>query len=176
MLSANSHCGIDYDSLEITVYPEPNVSFTAPDVCEGIPTQFTNNSYAEIAGQRTYTCYDQNGNITSTFTVQVPAGGTLDIYSWNFGDPASGSNNTSTLEDPTHVFSSCGTYTVTLTVTDSNGCSNEYSTTVEVFDLPESIFTVLDVCSDTASTIIDSSVPGSDCRTTFWFSRTVLPC
>ena len=35
-------------------------------------------------------------------------------YSWNFGDPASGSN-TSTLASPSHTFSAPGTYTVTLT-------------------------------------------------------------
>lgn len=37
--------------------------------------------------------------------------------SWDFGDPASGVNNTSTLTNPTHTFSGPGTYTVTLTAT-----------------------------------------------------------
>jgi hypothetical protein len=32
--------------------------------------------------------------------------------SWDFGDPASGANNTSTLANPVHVFSGIGTYTV----------------------------------------------------------------
>lgn len=36
---------------------------------------------------------------------------------WDFGDPASGPNNTSTLANPTHTFSSPGQYTVTLTAT-----------------------------------------------------------
>ena len=40
-------------------------------------------------------------------------------FSWNFGDPASGSSNTSTDEFPTHVFAADGTYIVELTV--SNG-------------------------------------------------------
>lgn len=40
-------------------------------------------------------------------------------YSWNFGDPASGSANTSTEEFPTHVYAADGVYTVQLTV--SNG-------------------------------------------------------
>ena len=42
-------------------------------------------------------------------------------WSWNFGDPASGSSNTSTLQDPSHVFAAAGTYTVTLTVSNSSG-------------------------------------------------------
>lgn len=40
-------------------------------------------------------------------------------YLWNFGDPGSGAENTSSLEFPTHVFAADGLYTVTLTV--SNG-------------------------------------------------------
>lgn len=37
--------------------------------------------------------------------------------SWDFGDPASGTNNTSTQVHPRHTFTSVGTYTVKLTVT-----------------------------------------------------------
>lgn len=37
-------------------------------------------------------------------------------YAWDFGDPASGTNNTSDLSKPTHQFSGAGTYTVSLTL------------------------------------------------------------
>ncbi len=40
---------------------------------------------------------------------------------WNFGDPASGTADTSTLANPVHIFSSPGTYTVNLTGTYSTG-------------------------------------------------------
>jgi gliding motility-associated-like protein len=40
---------------------------------------------------------------------------------WNFGDPASGINNTSTLNNTTHTFSGNGTYTVTTYITGSLG-------------------------------------------------------
>lgn len=46
-------------------------------------------------------------------------------WSWNFGDPASGINNTSTLQNPCHQFSTSGSYTVTLTVTSSAGCTSQ---------------------------------------------------
>lgn len=36
-------------------------------------------------------------------------------YNWNFGDPGSGSANTSTACNPVHIFNQPGTYTVTLT-------------------------------------------------------------
>lgn len=38
----------------------------------------------------------------------------VDSLLWNFGDPGSGSNNTSTAYFPTHTFSDTGTFTVTL--------------------------------------------------------------
>ncbi|HMJ84933.1 MAG TPA: PKD domain-containing protein, partial [Vicinamibacterales bacterium] len=48
-------------------------------------------------------------------------GATIASYSWNFGDPGSGVNNTSALANPTHTFAAAGTYTVRLTITDSQG-------------------------------------------------------
>ena len=40
----------------------------------------------------------------------------IDSVIWNFGDPTSGNNNTSTLLDPTHSFATSGAYEVTLTI------------------------------------------------------------
>lgn len=47
------------------------------------------------------------------------------LLSWDFGDPASGPNNTSALANPTHTFSGPGQYAVTLTAT---GTGNAPST------------------------------------------------
>lgn len=43
-------------------------------------------------------------------------------YSWNFGDPASGSNNSSTAITPTHQYYSIGPFNVYLQVTSGAGC------------------------------------------------------
>jgi gliding motility-associated-like protein len=45
-------------------------------------------------------------------------------YLWNFGDPSSGANNTSSLEDPAHIYVSSGTYNVTLIATNIWGCAD----------------------------------------------------
>ncbi|HKD19846.1 MAG TPA: PKD domain-containing protein, partial [Thermoanaerobaculia bacterium] len=45
-------------------------------------------------------------------------------WAWNFGDPSSGANNTSTLQNPTHVFAVAGTYSVTLTTPDAGSVTN----------------------------------------------------
>ncbi|MCC6412233.1 MAG: PKD domain-containing protein [Saprospiraceae bacterium] len=59
--------------------------------------------------------------------------GTLS-YSWDFGDPTTGTNNTSNLASPTHQFSQCGIFNVSLTVSD-NGCSDTKYLNVNVFDI-----------------------------------------
>jgi PKD repeat protein len=48
-------------------------------------------------------------------------------YSWSFGDGA-----TSSQRDPLHVYPDDGTYTATLTVTDSDGLQNSTSIAVVV--------------------------------------------
>jgi gliding motility-associated-like protein len=45
--------------------------------------------------------------------------------SWNFGDPGTGTNNTSTLQNPVHAFSGIGTYTVKLILNYSCGGGND---------------------------------------------------
>ncbi|HEV7780537.1 MAG TPA: PKD domain-containing protein [Chitinophagaceae bacterium] len=46
-----------------------------------------------------------------------------ETWAWDFGDPASGANNTSTDFEPTHLYSAAGTYTVKLTATNPNTCN-----------------------------------------------------
>jgi gliding motility-associated-like protein len=50
-----------------------------------------------------------------------------DTYFWDFGD-----GNTSTEENPEHVYLSVGNYTVKLVVSDSQGCIASDSTTIEI--------------------------------------------
>lgn len=45
--------------------------------------------------------------------------GTLTSYSWNFGDGATGTG-----ESSTHIYTSTGNYTITLTVTDNEGATS----------------------------------------------------
>jgi PKD repeat protein len=52
-------------------------------------------------------------------------------YSWDFGEPESGSRNTSSSATPSHYFINTGTHMVTLTITDAN-TSNLFTVTKEV--------------------------------------------
>jgi PKD repeat protein len=45
-------------------------------------------------------------------------------WAWDFGDPSSGAGNTSTLQNPTHVYSAVGVYNVTLTIPSASPITN----------------------------------------------------
>ncbi len=58
-------------------------------------------------------------------------------WQWNFGDPTS-PDNTSTLENPSHLYVNTGTYTITLTAINPGTCNISHDTTftIQVFDAP----------------------------------------
>jgi gliding motility-associated-like protein len=67
-------------------------------------------------------------------------------YLWNFGDPASGNNNTSTQAVTNHIFSAPGDYTVKLRVTLLGVCSDSTTTVVRVWPGFFPGFTISGVC------------------------------
>ncbi len=78
---------------------------------------------------------------------------------WSFGDGA-----TSTLNSPTHVYTSAGTFIAKLVVTNANGCKDSLSTTIEVLTNPVSAFnhTGLTGCTNNRTiTIADASTNGT---------------
>lgn len=92
------------DAIVITNLPAPNATFT---------------------GQAVDTARGQQVQFNSV----VVAG---NAYSWNFGDPTS-PTNTSLQPNPIHIFTTPGTYTVTLTVTNvSTGCISVEKKTISV--------------------------------------------
>lgn len=58
-------------------------------------------------------------------------GATIVSYSWDFGNPGS-VGNTSVLANPTHTFNAVGTFTVRLTITDSQGRIGTATATVTI--------------------------------------------
>lgn len=78
---------------------------------------------------------------------------------WDFGDPASGAANTSTLANPTHTYSNVGNYIVTFTITTQGGCVATISQIIRVGNPPYINFTVSDteVCVNTPIIFTDQS-------------------
>ncbi|MBK6612290.1 MAG: PKD domain-containing protein [Sphingobacteriales bacterium] len=62
----------------------------------------------------------------------TPADTTASDYFWDFGDPTSGANNTSTKKLPKHTYKTSGKYTVTLTVNANSNCPATTTKTIEI--------------------------------------------
>lgn len=97
-------------------------------------------------------------NNGTQFTDQSTGTQTIVAWSWDFGD-----GNTDTVANPLHTYSAYGEYVVSLTSTDSRGCSHTYTDTVVVHSLPQADFTSMGTCgTDTLcinlpSTFVDAS-------------------
>ncbi|MCX6249517.1 MAG: C25 family cysteine peptidase [Bacteroidetes bacterium] len=84
--------------------------FSDSATCFGHPTQFTDKTTS------------QDAPVTR--------------WEWDFGDPASGTDNNSALVNPVHLFTTPGTYFVHLTVTTSNDCISDTTEQVIITDIP----------------------------------------
>lgn len=108
-LFAPSTCGLDsvVKSIYVSNTAKPSAQFWkngSSEACPGDPVKFN----------------PQNWNAKS--------------YLWNFGDPASGKENTSTKEEGIHMFTSAGKYAVSLTVTNECGQSSTYIDSVDIIN------------------------------------------
>ncbi|MEO8404951.1 MAG: PKD domain-containing protein, partial [Chitinophagaceae bacterium] len=63
-------------------------------------------------------------------------------FEWDFGDPASGADNTSTDINPRHTYALIGTYTIVMVANDPFTCNKTDTTrfTIVVLDKPTSLF------------------------------------
>ncbi len=104
-------------------------------------------------------CQNSVVDFNST-TSTIPAGnGTITGWNWDFGDPASGAANLSTLQNPSHLFSSWGSYNVKLYVTTNNNCKSAVTTLpVLVNPIPKPNFTIpASACLPSASVIFTNT-------------------
>jgi len=99
--------------FDFTITNPPNTGFTvAPNTCFGDSTAFKD-------------------------TTTVALGNYEKSWLWNFGD-----GKTSTLQNPVHLYTAPGNYTVSLTVTDNNGCSTVSApVSIHISALPVANFT-----------------------------------
>jgi PKD repeat protein len=95
----------------VIVNPTPVANFDYENACQGTPVLFTD-------------------------LTQTGGTGVINGWAWDFGDGASGGNNTSTLQNPSHTYTSTGTYQVTLSVSTANGCSSTIVKTVTITVAP----------------------------------------
>jgi PKD repeat protein len=114
--------------IAVTNLPVPD--FSAPVGCPGQSVQFTD--------------------------MTNPNGGTISSWKWNFGDPGTGSANTSLLQNPVHSYNTPGTYTVALVSTVNGMCTDSVMKEVIVTTAPEAAATPqgeTNLCKDVAGKI-----------------------
>jgi len=125
-------------NIQTHIYNQPlTAKFSSNTVCFNFPMTFTNQSYTNYSNSL-----------------------------WNFGDPASGANNLSSLQNPSHTYATPGKYKVTLTVTNFCGISSTYSDSIEVFrNLPVQLGNDTSICVGN-SVIFDAKIAGASYQ---WF-------
>lgn len=142
-VTTNNGCVSVNPAIPVTINARPKAGFINPEVC-------LNDTYAQF---------------TDTSRVAPPS--TLSSWSWNFGDPSSGVNNTSTLQNPPHSYLAVGAYPVTLIVTSNQGCKDTVNQTLFVNgSFPVSNFSILNLnnlCANDSISIKDAAtvLPGT---------------
>lgn len=86
------------------------------------------------------------------FDGTISTSGTLSSWNWDFGD---GSN--STVQNPTHLYASGGTYSVTLIDANSAGCKDTMQKSITIYTAPIASFTAGASCVNTPITFNNTS-------------------
>ncbi|WP_452224185.1 T9SS type B sorting domain-containing protein [Lacinutrix chionoecetis] len=104
------------------------------------------------------TCFGDS----TTFLIDTST--VIDSITWDFGDPASGVNNTSNSLNPTHVYSSSGNFNVTISI-DTQGETQLIYRTVFIADKPPvldlGILTTCETENANAEFDLTSNVPAA---------------
>jgi gliding motility-associated-like protein len=94
-----------------------------------------------------YPSFDFQSCTVATFTDQSTINyGQITDWEWDFGDPPSGPLNTSTDQNPTHIYPVSGFYDITLIMMNSQGCSDTSVWTLYVHVEPVVDFVWEDDC------------------------------
>ncbi|MFZ4521117.1 MAG: PKD domain-containing protein [Bacteroidales bacterium] len=145
------------------------LTVTTSDGCISTVTHIISHFAAPIAifSHTGYQCEDQT---VSFFDNSTTVGGiAISSRLWNFDDPASVANNTSTLQNPTHDFTGPGPYDVSLTVTDVNGCVSVPKVIQIIIEAkPVADFTAPPSCLNSGTVFTDISTPAASILHWFW--------
>ena len=127
-----------------------------------VPKPFANFNFNNV-------CLNSNSSFTD---FSLPGIGTLSTWEWNFGD-----NTTSVSQNTTHTYSTSGTFTAQLVVSNSYGCYDTIKKSPTVYPLPEANFGINRVCNGNILNLnfSDSSTVQSPGTVTQWLWNFILP-
>ncbi|MCB0430702.1 MAG: PKD domain-containing protein [Flavobacteriales bacterium] len=133
-------CSIILDTNVVVVPKSVTADFTTADICVGDSAHFTDGSTA--------------------------TGTTIDTWEWDFDN-----NGTvdATDQNPSHVYTNIGTYTVELTVTSPDGCTHSITKTINVTECGVDVDVTGDeICEGDCGSIEASPVSGTGPFTYTW--------
>lgn len=118
------------DSVVVAIAPVPVADFRFSPACVGDSSVFTNQS--------------------------TLSSGTLS-YAWDLNDVYTAAQDTSSLENPSIIYTNPGNYTTTLIATSAAGCSASQTKTAVVLAYPVPDFVVADLCADSVLSLANIS-------------------
>lgn len=87
-------------------------------------------------------------------------------FLWDFGDPSSGVNNTSTVATPSHTFSQAGNYTISLTLNPNTVCESKAQQQIKISALKVDFTSSGDTCVRMPISFTDKSTSSSNAAIT----------
>ena len=139
-------------TVRLTVWTNDSCTSYVEHLINSIPGPTADFAYSVV------NCPGQEVQFTDLS--QTNGGGDIQ-WSWNFGDPGSGPNNLSTLQNPAHTYAASGTYYVKLTVTNVNTCFDTITKTIFINVNPVADFSADTACLGSPTTFTDLSVPNA---------------
>jgi len=143
--------------------------------CEVLNSISIYNSFVPSpAFSTTSSCIPGDGGLIQ-FDNQTSGQYAVETWSWNFGDPDSGPDNTSNESDPGHFYPGPGTYNVSLSLETYDGCTNSLAQNITFSDLPVVDFTWITDCftrGEYTSFLNRTSSPYSTITNLVWTFRT----
>lgn len=153
----------------------PAIPNSTSTVVEPVFTFYTEgNFFVELVAISNHGCKDTVENPIEIFPVPQPfftttnvcfsydavftdqsiiTSGAINNWDWDFGD-----NLSSTQQNPLHNYANTGYYTITLTVTSDNNCSESYTDRIRVYPNPVADFIATDVCVGTTTDFNNQSI------------------
>lgn len=146
LIAVNVNGCSDTLSYQLSLFPAPNASFTASNLCEQSNLQWLNNSIS---------------NDTSSVVA----------YLWDFGD-----GNVSTMATPSHAYSQEGTFLVSLVCTAGNTCSDTSVQSLNILPKPDLTWVVGPSCLNNMTFFeSQSTIPSGSVDSTSWLVNLQFP-
>ncbi|HWY11587.1 MAG TPA: PKD domain-containing protein, partial [Bacteroidia bacterium] len=137
--TSNNNC-VSSGTTLVSVHPDPTILFSSANVCLGTTSTFNNQS---------------------TITT-----GNISAWLWDLNGDG---NTDSTSFNPTYVYPSAGTYSVSLTGISNFNCVKTYSTTVTVDPKPNASFIASNNCLGAMTTFTNlSTISSGQITSYFW--------